>query len=48
MHILPMRVLSLRDFDKKEIKYEQNFAVAVRQLMHATLEQRLEARPSLS
>jgi hypothetical protein len=21
MHVLPMRILSLRDFDKKEVKY---------------------------
>lgn len=48
MHILPMRILSLREFDKKEVKYEQNFAVAVRQFLHSTLEQRLEARPFLS
>jgi hypothetical protein len=48
MHILPMRILSLREFDKKEVRYEQNFAVAIRQFLHSTLEQRLEARPTLS
>lgn len=48
MHILPMKVLSLREFDKKEVKYEQSLAVAVRQFLHLTLEQRLEGRPLLS